>query len=181
MRIIGGEARGRRLFTLEGNDTRPTPDRVRESLFNILSRDLPGALVLDLFAGSGAMALEAISRGAASAVLCDHSAAAGKIIRKNIELLRADAKCTYIQADYKAALKWPGIGPFTLVFLDPPYNQPALYTQALEQLIGRSLLAPGARVLIEYEKNRPEIPESFEIADERGYGRTKVAFLEPKE
>ena len=90
MRIIAGEARGRRLFAPEGDETRPTADRVREALFNIIRAEVEGAVVLDLFAGSGALALEAISRGAARAVLCDRSPKAVAVIRRNIALTDVD-------------------------------------------------------------------------------------------
>lgn len=177
MRIIGGEARGRKLFAPEGIDTRPTPDRVRESLFNILMRQIPGARVLDLFGGSGAMALEALSRGAHSAVICDHAPSAIKAIRRNSELTRVQDRCQIIQADWRTALSRPAIGPFSLVFLDPPYQQTELYGLAAQTLSDRRLLAPGAVLVMEYELNAPALPDGFEVFDERAYGRTKVRLV----
>ena len=85
MRIIGGKAKGTKLYTLEGDNTRPTLDRVKESLFNIIQRDIPESIFLDLFSGSGAIGLEAVSRGAKKAILCDKSKEAINIIKKNIE------------------------------------------------------------------------------------------------
>ena len=124
MRIIAGEARGRTLTAPKGMDTRPTQDYVRESLFNILQASVPEARVLDLFAGSGALALEALSRGAVKATLVDCSTDAVQCIKRNAETLGFAERVTVIRSDWQAALmRLSKNGErFTLVFLDPPYR-----------------------------------------------------------
>ena len=151
MRIIGGSARGRRLFAPPGENTRPTADRVREALFNILAARLDGARVLDLFGGSGALALEALSRGAACAVIGDKDPGAVSVIRRNAlsvlgeaELPRAKIVCR----DYRALLASLA-EPFDLVFLDPPYRMQEAYGNAMAQLQQRNLLVPDAGVVVE--------------------------------
>ena len=123
MRIIAGEARSRTILAPEGRDTRPTLDRVRENLFNILQWQCPGARVLDLFAGSGALALEALSRGAAEAVLADCDARAVRVERQNVEALGFSQRARVLQADWRETVrKLSAEGrSFQLVFLDPPY------------------------------------------------------------
>ena len=115
MRIIAGQARGRKLNTLPGDNTRPTLDRTREALFNILQTRVFDAQVLDLFAGSGALALEALSRGAESAVLCDKSPEACKVIRQNIDAVRVSEKAQLMNCEAQAAAKW--VPPWSASFL----------------------------------------------------------------
>ena len=124
MRIIGGMARGRTLAAPAGEKTRPTQDKVRESLFNIIRWDVQDARVLDLFAGTGALSLESVSRGAACAVMIDMDRAACAAIKKNIESVRMPEKCRLIARDYRAAmdlLSHEG-QKFDVVFIDPPYR-----------------------------------------------------------
>ena len=175
MRIIGGEARGRRLFAPEGDETRPTADRVREALFNIIRADVPDAVALDLFAGSGALALEAISRGAKRAVLCDKSPRAVKVIRRNIELMRAEDKTTVIAGEWQRAVSAPG-EQFTLVFLDPPYRMTEVYAQALSALLAADRLAEDALIVMEHDAASPieGIGAPFEIVDARKYRDTAI-------
>ncbi len=177
MRIVGGEARGRRLFAPEGMDTRPTADRVRESLMSILGPRLPGARVIDLFAGSGALALEALSRGAQSAVLCESSAKACQVIRRNIEICKAQDRAQLIQQDCIRALETI-TGGFDIAFLDPPYRLEALYGQAAEALRARGLLNPGCVLVMEHpSKAGLTLGKSFEIYDERRYGECAIALV----
>lgn len=177
MRIVGGEARGRRLFVPEGIDTRPTADRVRESLFNILGPRVRGARLLDLFAGSGALALEAISRGASSAVLVDASHKAAQVIRRNIEVVRAEHACKLIVADWRRAIDQIQLG-FDIVFLDPPYRMEAAYLDAAQALLERGLLNEGALLVMEHwAKSDLLLAEPFVIADERKYGDCAIAFV----
>ena len=122
MRIISGSARGRTIVAPQGMDTRPTQDYVRESLFNILRADVPGARVLDLFAGSGALGLEALSRGAEHAVFVDSARAAVACVRRNVETLRMDGRCQVLACDWRAAAQRLAGGGFDLVFIDPPYR-----------------------------------------------------------
>lgn len=178
MRIIAGEARGRKLITPDGVETRPTADRVRESLFNILGRRVPGARVLDLFAGSGALALEAISRGAEFATLCDVSREAAKVIERNIALMRAEDKTLFIRADWRDALSRLRGRSFSLVFLDPPYRMLDVYASAALSLKAGGLLEEDAVLVMEHAVASPlALPEGFEIFDERRYGETSVALI----
>lgn len=177
MRIISGESRGRRLFAPEGLETRPTADKVRESLFNILRAEVPGARVLDLFAGSGALALEAISRGAEAAVLVDSSRKAVQAIRRNVELCRAQERVQVIGCDWRSALDQL-TEPFDLVFLDPPYRMLEVYGQAAGRLLEKGLLAEGALLVMEHASEMPlPVQEPFEVCDERVYGAATVAFV----
>ena len=180
MRIIGGSARGRRLFAPPGENTRPTADRVREALFNILAARLDGARVLDLFGGSGALALEALSRGAAWAVIGDKNPGAVNVIRRNAlsvlgegEMPRAKIVCR----DYRALLASLA-EPFDLVFLDPPYRMQEAYGNAMAQMQQRNLLAPEARIVAEMAAGaRVPLPSGFCTLDERKYGDTKLVFV----
>lgn len=177
MRIIAGQARGRTLFAPKGQLTRPTQDFVRESLFNIIQRDVPEAVVLDLFAGSGALALEALSRGAAKAVLVDCSRQAVACIRRNVEATKTSEQATILPCDWRMAvekLKGTGIR-FDLVFLDPPYLL-TQYPEMTELLIDRALLADGALIVIEHRKDvRFALNPSFLPRDLRTYGDTEIS------
>lgn len=178
MRIIAGEARGRKLYAPDGVETRPTADRVRESLFNILGRKVDGANVLDLFAGSGALALEAVSRGAEFAALCDVSREAAKAIERNIALMRAEDRTLFIHADWREALSRLRGRRFSIVFLDPPYRLQDVYAAAAESLKAQGLLEEGAVLLMEHAAKSPlALPAGFEIFDERRYGDTYVALI----
>lgn len=175
MRIIAGEHRGRRLFAPEGDETRPTSDKVREALFNIIRDDVFEAQVLDLFAGSGALALEALSRGARSAVLCDKSKKAASAIRRNIDLMRCGDRVRLVCGDWHSALA----GSFTLVFLDPPYRMNEVYVQAAEALISGGHLAPGALVVMEHASDVTidGLPEPLVVTDVRRYRDTSLTFV----
>jgi 16S rRNA (guanine966-N2)-methyltransferase len=180
MRIISGAFKGRKLAALPGFATRPTTDRVRESIFNIIAADIENARVLDLFAGTGALGLEALSRGAASAVFIDASDAAIKIICKNIAACRAEAQCRVIRRDIRKNLNFldPENGTFDLVFMDPPYGQ-NLILPALENLMKKDVMKNPATIIIEHSAREP-IPENLpglHLADRRAYGKTLVSFL----
>ena len=150
MRIIAGEARSRTILAPEGRDTRPTLDRVRENLFNILQWQCPGARVLDLFAGSGALALEALSRGAAEAVLADCDARAVRVERQNVEALGFSQRARVFQADWRETVrKLSAEGrSFQLVFLDPPYAMEDL-TAVFEALRTGGLIDADSLVISE--------------------------------
>ena len=182
MRIIAGEARGRRLFAPEGDETRPTADRVREALFNIIRAEVEDAAVLDLFAGSGALALEALSRGARSAVLCDKSQKAIRVIRRNIDLMSALDRTTVIPGDWQKAASAGG-EPFTLVFLDPPYRMTAVYAEAARRLHEARRLKDGALVVMEHDAGSPigGIEPPFFIEDERKYRDTALTLVRYRE
>ena len=188
MRIIAGSARGRRLDAPAGPDTRPTADRVRESLFSIVAPRLSGARVLDLFAGSGALGLEALSRGAERAVFVDSAAAARQAVRRNIEALSFGDRSTLLSMDALAAVARLRGERFDIIFIDPPY---AMRTDALFSAVcdAKLLSADG---LIVYEHGREANPDflpgaagqpptqtgaPFATIDRRRYGDTVVTFL----
>ena len=178
MRIISGQARGRKLKTLEGLDTRPTLDRTREALFNILQQRVRNARVLDLFAGSGALALEALSRGAGSAVLCDQSPAACGIIRENIALVRMEDRARLLCCEASQALERLVGEQFDLIFLDPPYHK-GLIDAALEGMIRRNQLAEGGLIVAETAQDEGfDLPEGLTFTDERKYGKSRLHFIE---
>ncbi len=181
MRIIAGDARGRRLFAPAGTDTRPTADRVRESLFNVIARSVPDARVLDLFAGSGALALEALSRGAAFAHLNDPSRAAVQAIRRNVEQVGWQDRTLITSRDWRGALA-SCAQPFDLVFLDPPYRMREAYAQVACELRARGLLSKDALITMERSaKDALALTDDFEVYDERRYGDTAIALVRMKE
>ena len=178
MRIISGQARGRKLKTLEGENTRPTLDRTREALFNILQHRAMDARVLDLFAGSGALALEALSRGARSAVLCDVSPAACAVIEQNIALTRCGERARLMRCDAETALEKLRGEAFDLIFLDPPYGK-GLIERALEGIENGGLMAPGALIAAETAwDEKIEIPCGLREMDARKYGKSCLHFIE---
>jgi 16S rRNA (guanine966-N2)-methyltransferase len=178
LRIIGGEFKGRRLFAPDGRETRPTADRVRESLFNIIRNRLPGACVLDLFAGSGALSLEAVSLGAELAVACDSSKEAEKAIRRNVCLCGASDRVRIVASDWRGAVSHM-TDAFDVVFLDPPYRMREAYREAIEALKKAGLLKSDALIAMEYMSKEapPPIPEDFVVFDTRRYGDTSIAFV----
>jgi len=183
VRIVGGERRGLKLADLGAGDAaarlRPTSDRVREAIFNLLmngpyGNPVAGARVLDLFAGTGALGLEALSRGAARVAFVDDGAAARALLRRNIEAMQAMGVTDVWRRD--ATKMGPNRGPgYDLVFLDPPYGK-ALGEAALASCRAGGWLAPGAMVVWE-EGTAPTPPEGFEELDQRRYGDTRVTIL----
>lgn len=176
MRIIAGEARRRTIVAPKGLQTRPTLDYVRESLFSIIQRDVPGSAVLDLFAGSGALAMEALSRGAASAVLADKSHQAIECIRQNTETLRFLDRAVILQGDWQAVLQRLSETnrSFDLVFLDPPYDLTA-YADMADMLLDRRLLMEDALLVIEHRKGiAVNLSPRFQLKDCRTYGDTAI-------
>lgn len=177
MRIIAGSARGRTFDAPQGRDTRPTLDRVRENVFNILQMKVRGARVLDLFSGSGAMAFEAISRGADFAVLVDLDRAAHAVERQNAAKLRMDGQCRILNCDWQMAVRQLAAAgeKFRVVFLDPPYAMHDM-TSVLSAL--RPLLEEDAVILLEHEaKTFPATPDGFDLYDSRKYGIAGVSFF----
>lgn len=174
MRIVGGEARGRTLLAVPGNATRPTADRVRQSLFDLLGQRCDGLRVLDLYSGTGALGLEALSRGAQHATLVEHDARACAVIEKNLGALRFEARATLLREEVGSALLRVR-GPFDLVFSDPPYALRAAQA-TLDALALHGLLAPGGRAVIERDKREPAptLPPGFSLYDDRLYGETAV-------
>ncbi len=180
MRIIAGTARSLPLKAVDGIDTRPTTDRIKETLFNIIAPEVPDAVFLDLFAGSGAIGLEALSRGAKRAVFVDHSRKAVSVIRENIEFTGFDSQSKVLYMDFSAALKaLTGQERFDLVFLDPPYGK-GLSAYALEALSELDLCGDDALVIVEEAIDfHPEELETdgFEIVREKKYKNNQHIFL----
>lgn len=177
MRIISGACRGRKLVQIQGKDIRPTSDRVREALFNILGPGIREKRVLDMFAGTGAFGLEALSRGAQSAVFVDAARSSCNVIKQNIELCRMADQARIICHDLvKAAL--PAFQqPFDLIFMDPPYNK-GYPGQVMGKHGFSELLAPGALLIVEQSVketlNNPLI--SLDKYLEKKYSRTTLTF-----
>ena len=185
MRIITGRARGIQLVTLEGDMTRPTSERAKMAIFSSLQFELEGRRVLDLFAGSGQMGLEAVSRGADHAVLVDQSKDAVKIIQKNAEKTRLAEDCTIICSDFSEFLRQRrGKEPFDIVFIDPPYAMRACKA-AVEALLENRLLKPHGIVVLESAEPDPlgvgtPLSEKFEVVKSARYGVAYVNILTPK-
>ena len=185
MRIIGGASRGLHLAPVGEGDAkahlRPTSDRVREAIFNLLinggyGNPVAGARVLDVFAGTGALGLEALSRGAASAAFLENGAAALSILKRNIGLMRAGDRAEIIRRDATRPGESPG-ARFDLVFLDPPYGK-TMGEAALAAL--RGWIAPDALVVWE-ESTAPLLPEGFAQLDQRKYGDTIITIARAPE
>lgn len=184
MRIVAGTHKGRTLAALEGRDVRPTSDRVRESLFNILEHrgwgaggtsPLHGAQVLDAFCGTGAMGLEALSRGAAHASFMDNARAALAVCRENVTKLGERGRCDILQGDCLRPVR-PRT-PCDLLFLDPPYGD-GIAVSALEALAGAGWAADGALCVVETAaKDEIDPPAGFELLDSRKYGAARITIL----
>lgn len=179
MRIIGGSARGRSIVAPPGSKTRPTQDYVRESLFNIIRWDVQDARVLDLFAGTGALSLEAISRGAKEAVLIDMDRDACAAIKKNMETSRLGAQCRLIARDYRQAMDALAREgqTFDIVFIDPPYKMENTGDMCAE-LLDKGLLAESFLIVVEHRRGMaPLLDLRFEAFDLRKYGDTEITFV----
>lgn len=179
MRIISGLARGTKLYTLEGEQTRPTLDRVKESLFNIIQNEIQGSTFLDLFSGSGAIGLEAASREAKKVILCDNSKKAIQIIKKNIEKTHLQEKIELYQLDYEELLKNKINEELDIIYIDPPY-QTDYAIKSIQIMIENKLINENTNIIIETDReeiiNKIEETE-VEIKDKRKYGRATLMFL----
>jgi 16S rRNA (guanine966-N2)-methyltransferase len=180
MRIISGNLRGRKLIEIRGNDIRPTPDRVREAIFNILGPGIRDARVLDLFAGTGAMGLEALSRGAHNAVFVDSALPSCAIIRKNIDLCKMAEKALLIHHDILHLSLPQGLeaDPFDLIFMDPPYGKGHVET-TLEKAGFIDLLAPKGIVVAEqsFKESLTKPFKGLDIYRQKKYSKTFISFL----
>lgn len=172
MRVVAGRFGGRGLVAPRGRATRPTPERVREALFSILA-SVEGARVLDLFAGSGAMAIEALSRGAAEATLVDSSSAAIRAIQANLAALELEAEVRRQPALVFLDSAWVSARQYDLIFLDPPYRHASALGRELSAAL-TPVLAPGARVVAESDRRAPLELEELVLSDERRYGDTLI-------
>lgn len=163
MRVIAGKARSLRLKTIEGLETRPTTDRIKETLFNMLSTDICGSTFLDLFAGSGGIGIEALSRGADEAVFIENNRKAVDCIRENLKFTRLTGG-TVLKDDVPAALKeLEGKYRFDFVFMDPPYQQ-EWEKKVLQQLTQLDILADDALIIVE-----ASLDTDFSYVEELGY------------
>ena len=188
MRIVGGALRGRRLESPRGADTRPTSERVREALASALDARaaVADARVLDLFAGTGALGLEALSRGARALVAVDSDRHALACIRRNVTALELDSRAHVLALDLNAkrgallrALERTGVAPFTLVFADPPYALAAQAAELLAELLAAQLLAGPAVIAFEHARRAPPpLPAGFAALAGYDYGDTSVQLWE---
>jgi 16S rRNA (guanine966-N2)-methyltransferase len=170
VRIIGGAWRGRRVSFPDSPGLRPTPDRIRETLFNWLQHSVANARCLDLFAGSGALGLEALSRGAAELVFVEQAVAVARMLREQLARLEASTRGQVAEMGVARFLRTPA-APFDLVFLDPPFGENHL-TEYLPQLAASPLLKPGALVYLECERalGVPDLPPAWEMLKSKSAG-----------
>lgn len=184
MRITGGHSRGRLLSSLKGLSIRPTSDRVKEAFFNILGQDFSGLKVLDLFAGTGALGIEAISRGAVRALFIDNSRQSVNLIKKNLAVCGYEDRADVLQMDLSKGLtpgSLPGDRNFDLVFMDPPYGKD-LIPPVLKLLSEGSILARSFTVVAESSRDE-DLPSEIgimELFDTRIYGMTRIDFYHEK-
>lgn len=183
MRIITGTAKGIKLKTLEGDATRPTSERVKEAVFSMIQFDIEGRDVLDLFAGSGQLALEAVSRGARSAVLVDRSRAAVRIIKENVAKARMEDACSVIEADFLNFLLHSAKKKYDIIFLDPPYAQ-KMYVPALRAMLDADLLKPTSLIICESGEDTvfegdAALASKFEVVKQSKYSKTFITVFRP--
>jgi len=182
MRIIGGKARATKLYTLEGTETRPTLDRVKESIFNIIQSEIPESTFLDLFSGSGAIGLEAVSRGAKKAILCDKSKDAINIINKNIEKTHLAEQVEVFNSDFSNCLKRIK-ECINIIYIDPPYETDYI-KQSLEIIENVDYITPETKIILETNDEQKILKQieylNFEIIDKRKYGIANIIFLQKK-
>jgi 16S rRNA (guanine966-N2)-methyltransferase len=196
LRIIAGEHKGRRLAPIRGLSIRPTADRIRESVFSILGADVENAVVLDLFAGTGALGLEALSRGAATAYFIDNDSRALSVVKKSIGMMNLGKRAQTIQWDIARNLDCirrggpsrpcrfsgdsggSGGSGFDLVFIDPPYNR-NLIGKTLAHLNQGDILSLDATIILEHSRTEliPDDGSGYPVVDQRTYGRTCISFL----
>ena len=179
MRIISGKARGIKLNTLEGNETRPTAERVKEAIFSMLQFELEDREILDLFSGSGQMALEAISRGAAHAVIVEKSKKAISIIESNVEKTKLKDQCTVKNSDCFDFIRTNREKKFDVIFIDPPYAA-KLYEPVLKELKSNDMLKPSTVIVCEsdFDILSDELYSVYKIRKISKYGKTIITLLE---
>ena len=180
MRVISGIARGTKIKSIDSMSTRPTLDRVKEALFNILQNSIKNAIVLDLFAGSGALGIEALKKKKKRAYFCDINKEAIKIIKENLEKTRLIEKSVIYNEDYIIAIKKIK-EPLSIVFLDPPYKLD-LAVKSIKELQKNKLLTNNSIIIIETDELNRDIEElqkieNLEIIDNRKYGRANLIFI----
>lgn len=179
MRVVSGTARGLKLESIEGLDTRPTLDNVKEAVFSMLFDKVHDANVLDLFAGSGALGIEALSRGSASCVFCDKSDKSVAVIKKNCEKARVSEKSIILKNDFKECLSYleSKKEKFDIIFLDPPYADGFL-DEALNMIFDLSLLSPGGVAVAEFDSGTDVDIQHYNLLKDKKYGRVCINILE---
>ncbi len=182
MRVISGTAKGTKLNSIESLSTRPTLDRVKESLFNIIQNKIQNSIVLDLFAGSGAISIEFLSREAQKAYLCEKNTASTKMIYTNLEKTKMKDKAVVINKDYKKTLKLLNEQKvqFDFVYIDPPY-QTNIAVDSVKRILSFNLLKEKGIIIIETDDEKRELLElenlDIDVKDIRKYGRVTLIFL----
>lgn len=178
MRVISGSARGRKLFTPPGMQTRPTTDRVKESIFNIIQMNVSDAAVLDLFCGSGQMGIEALSRGARSCLFTDSDARAVETAKKNVELCSFGSKAQVLRQEMSRTISGCGAGSVDLIFLDPPYGGAQL-REALALIFQFDILSADGIIVCESSRADEigDIPPPFAVRRRYQYGRVAVTTI----
>ena len=183
MRVISGTARGTKLNSIESLSTRPTLDRVKESIFNIIQNEIEGATVLDLFAGSGAIGLEAVSRGAKKAILCDKEKSAIQIIKKNIEKTHFQNETEIYNEAFEKLLTTKIHENIDICYIDPPYKTNYVY-DAIKIMLEENIVNEDTMIIIETDEKERIISQieklDIEITDQRKYGRANLIFVKPK-
>ncbi|MBT7583174.1 MAG: 16S rRNA (guanine(966)-N(2))-methyltransferase RsmD [Kordiimonadaceae bacterium] len=180
MRIIGGKYRGKKLIPPDGERIRPTTDRMRETLFNMLEHGsgpgIRGSKILDLFAGTGALGIEALSRSAAHVTFIDNDPRSMKLIKQNTALIQKPENTTYLTTDSKKINK--ALGPFDIIFIDPPYNK-AMIVPVLTNIHEQELLSQNGNIIIEYPSSENiEIPDYFSEIKSKKMGEASFSILE---
>ena len=179
MRVISGTAKGCKLSSIDDLSTRPTLDRVKEPLFSIIQNYLPEANVLDLFAGSGALGIEALSRGSKHCTFCDKSYKSIQMLKENINKTRMEEKSTILNVDYNKCLE--GLKEkFDVIFIDPPYKQD-IAVKAIKKIVDLKILSKDGIIILETDEEERELEElkevKIEVYDKRKYGRVKLLFI----
>ena len=180
MRVTGGIFRGRKLLTVPGRLTRPTADKVREAIFNILVHDTEGARVLDIFAGSGALGIESMSRGAGSVVFVESGRDQGQTIKHNLDSLKLDGPVLVM--DYREACRHLAgkHREFDLIFADPPYDE-VTPLEIVETILQYGLLSPGGLLIIEHKRGQVTETGRMVLLKKRKFGQTEVSFYARKQ
>jgi 16S rRNA (guanine966-N2)-methyltransferase len=183
MRVIAGTARRLRLVTPEGNDTRPTQDRIKETLFNMIQNQVPGAVFIDLFAGSGGIGIEALSRGAVRAIFVENNVNAYKCILENLKTTHFEEQATVLKQDVVLGLRSIKEKEADIIFIDPPYHG-ELYERTLSQLSEMNYVTANTMIIVEADLNLDfSFAENygFEVRREKEYKTNKHVFLYRKE
>ncbi len=179
MRVISGTARGMKLQTPKGMSTRPTTDRVKESMFNIINFRIRESRVLDIFAGSGALGIEALSRGAHSCTFVDSSRESIGIINENLQKARLDGRADVVASKVELALSKLSNEKFDMIFMDPPYCK-GFIEPVLESIVDNNVLDSDGIVVVEHDSSdkTPQNIKTLVKSDERTYGGTTISFYE---